>query len=817
MNGWKLIYEGWDPHQEGLREALCTLGNGYVATRGASHLTQTGGAHYPGTYLAGGYDRLESEVAGRTIENEDLVNWPNWTYMTFRLEGGSWFDIGSFEVLDYRQVLDLKGGVLDWSVRVRDEEGRETTLSSRRLVHMANMHLAAIQFTITPENWTGRIELKSALDGRVKNWGVARYRALNSQHLEHVETAQAYDDSIYLSVRTIRSRIEMAQAARTRVYRDSALVDVQRTASQDIGYVEQVLHFDCREKEPVHIEKIVSIYTSRDWAISSPGNEARRAVERAGTFLELVRTHALAWSRIWYRCDIELEGSPDEQLALRVHIFHLLQTVSPHTTELDVGVPARGLHGEAYRGHIFWDELYIFPFLELRMPDIARGLLMYRYRRLEEARRIANAEGYRGALYPWQSGSDGREETQVMHLNPRSGRWTRDETHLQRHVNSAVAFNVWRHYEATGRREFICDHGSRIILEVARFWANAATFNAGRGRYDINGVVGPDEYHTAYPDAKAPGLNNNAYTNVMAAWVLQTAGKVIDLLDCDCRTEIFQDLQITDQETDSWHEIGQKLFVPIQDDGIIDQFEGYGALDEFDWEGYRAKYGDIHRLDRILEAEGDSPNRYKVSKQADVLMLFYLFSAERLAQLFENLGYPFDPEWIPKNIDYYLRRTSHGSTLSAIINSWVQARSDRSRSWRWFEAAVQSDLKDVQGGTTAEGIHLGAMAGTVDLVQRCYSGIVLREGVLWLNPCLPEGLSGVRSRIQYRGHWFSLNITQDSAAVRFEGTWAPYARIGFNGKIYTFKRGEQKTFDLSTKNVTGDQFISTEVKESAQS
>jgi trehalose/maltose hydrolase-like predicted phosphorylase len=816
-SGWKLIYEGWDPESEGLREALCTLGNGYFATRGASHLVKAPGAHYPGTYLAGGYNRLESEVAGRVIVNEDLVNWPNWTHLTFRVEDGDWFDLESVELMEYRQVLDLREAMLDWRVRFRDEQGRETSLQSRRIVHLSSMHLAAIEFTITPENWSGTVQIRSALDGRVQNRGVARYNDLNGQHLEQLGTAQVDDDGIYLAVQTVQSRIEMAQAARTRVYSNSKRADDRRTTNAEAGYIEQLLDVECQQGKPVRVEKLVAVYTSRDWAISAPANEARRAVARAGSFRELLRTHALAWSRLWYRCDIELEGSPDAQLALRAHIFHPLQTVSPNTTELDVGVPARGLHGEAYRGHIFWDELYIFPFLELRVPEIARALLMYRYRRLDEARRIAAAEGFKGALYPWQSGSDGREETQVMHLNPRSGRWTEDETHLQRHVNSAVAFNVWRHYQATGRREFICDYGSRILLEIARFWASAATYNPGRDRYDINGVVGPDEYHTAYPDAAEPGLNNNAYTNVMAAWVLQTAAKVIDLLDHDCRTEIFQDLGITDAETDSWDEIGRKLFIPMQEDGIISQFEGYEDLDEFDWEGYRAKYGDIHRLDRILESEGDTANRYKVSKQADVLMLFYLFSAERLAELFEYMGYEFRPEWIPRNIDYYLRRTSHGSTLSAIINSWVQARGDRSRSWRWFEAAVHSDLQDVQGGTTAEGIHLGAMAGTVDLVQRCYAGLVLREGVMWLNPCLPDDLTGIRSRIQYRGHWFALHINSEEATVSFEGAWAPYARIGFGEKVYTFKRGERKTFDLKTKEVKVDQAVSTEIKESAQS
>lgn len=410
---------------------------------------------------------------------------------------------------------------------------------------------------------------------------------------------------------------------------------------------------------------------------------------------------------------------------------------------------------------------------------------------------MAEEAGHEGAMYPWQSGSDGREESQVVHLNPKSGRWVPDNTHLQRHVNAAIAYNVWRHYQATGRRDFICGHGAEMIFEIARFLASLATYDPERERFVIRGVVGPDEYHTAYPDAEAPGLDNNAYTNVMASWVLECAGRVANLLDEDCRREVFENLEVRDEELSHWDGISRNLFVPFLDGGIISQFEGYEKLEEFDWEAYRARYGNIHRLDRILEAEGDTPNRYKASKQADVLMLFYLFSAERLQQLFSRLGYEFDPEWIPANIEYYIARTSHGSTLSALINSWVQSRSDRERSWRWFRTALMSDLEDVQGGTTPEGIHLGAMAGTVDLVQRCYSGIAMREGVLWLNPCVPDELRSVRSRIQYRGHWFTLHITHETLTVFFEGAWSPYARIGVNGDVHTFRQGETKSFVLT--------------------
>ena len=178
-------------------------------------------------------------------------------------------------------------------------------------------------------------------------------------------------------------------------------------------------------------------------------------------------------------------------------------------------------------------------------------------------------------------------------------------------------------------------------------------------------------------------------------------------------------------EIEHWEDVSRKMRLVFHGDGILSQFEGYDQLQEFDWESYRARYGKVMRLDRILEAEGDTPNRYKCAKQADVLMLFYLFSAEELGEIFERLGYPFKYETIPRNIEYYIARTSHGSTLSQVVHSWVLSRSDREGSWQLFNQALLSDINDIQGGTTPEGIHLGAMAGTVDMLQRGYAGIEL--------------------------------------------------------------------------------------------
>lgn len=204
--------------------------------------------------------------------------------------------------------------------------------------------------------------------------------------------------------------------------------------------------------------------------------------------------------------------------------------VKTAAAELDVGVPARGLHGEAYRGHVFWDELFVLPYITLHFPEVARALLMYRHRRLPAARDAARLAGQSGAMFPWQSGSSGQEESQALHLNPRSGRWLPDHSHLQRHVGSAIALNVCRYGRATGDTGFLYGPGAELLLEIARFWAGAAVYDAQRGRYRIRGVLGPDEYHYAYPAAGEPGIDDNAYTNVMAAWVIHQGLELLDEL-----------------------------------------------------------------------------------------------------------------------------------------------------------------------------------------------------------------------------------------------------------------------------------------------
>ncbi|HEX5097712.1 MAG TPA: glycosyl hydrolase family 65 protein [Acidimicrobiia bacterium] len=766
MNPWLWSYHGYEPDEEGVREALCALGNGYLATRGALPESHADGAHYPGTYIAGVFNRLRATVEGQTVENESLVNAPNWLAFTLTGPDGTTFECGTTEVLDHELELDLRRSLLTRRSRLRDANGRVLSITQRRFVSLRDSHLAALETTLVAENWSGRLRVESALDGRVTNSGVRRYAALGTDHLVGQVARQISDDAVALDVQTVDSHVRIAMAARTTV--DVPTVMVDRDVVTDDRYVAHVLDLELQEGAPVVVDKIVAIYTSRDDGIYEPLSESEDAVCHAPSFDDLLERHVVSWNHAWERGRIDItDGQGHTGRVLNLHIFHMLQTTSKNTAELDVGVPARGLHGEAYRGHIFWDELFIFPFLNWRVPELSRALLRYRSRRLDRARRNAAEAGYRGALYPWQSASSGREETQTLHLNPKSGRWLPDASHLQHHINGAVAYNVWQYWQVTADIEFMRFWGTEMLLEIARFWSSMATYNHTLDRYEIKGVMGPDEYHEAYPHADTPGLNNNAYTNVLAVWCLIRAFDALALLPESRRRQLREKLVLTSEELDRWGDVSRKMRLCFHD-GVLSQFEGYDQLEELDWEDYRARYGNIQRLDRILESEGLSTNNYKLAKQADTLMLFYLFSEKELSQLIERLGYEYPPDFLRRHLEYYEPRTSHGSTLSQTVASFVFSRIDRERSWDLFREALQSDVTDSQGGTTAEGIHLGAMAGTVDLVQRCYTGIETRDDILRLDPVLPVELGSLSFDVRYRGHAMHLEFTADYVRIKSE-------------------------------------------------
>ena len=325
----------------------------------------------------------------------------NWLPLTFRPEDGPWFRLTDVETLEYAQELDLYQAVLRRKMRVRDHRGRVTRVEQRRFVSMADEHLAGLETLFVAENWSGKLIVRSALDGRVVNSGVARYSEFNDDHLVDMKGCVVNDETISLVVRTSQSGIRIAQTARTHASCGETPADTPRQLVQERGYIAQDLSLNLEKDESTTIEKIVSLFTSKDRSISEPAIAARTHLQRAGDFRELLNDHNREWDHLWKRFSLEIsDGGNLTQLILHLHIFHLLQTVSHNSIDLDVGVPARGLHGEAYRGHIFWDDLFIYPYLTYHLPELVRSLLLYRYRRLPEARSAGARSRLPGCVVP---------------------------------------------------------------------------------------------------------------------------------------------------------------------------------------------------------------------------------------------------------------------------------------------------------------------------------------------------------------------------------------------------------------------------------
>ena len=798
VDPWVLRFDSFDPASEGDREALCTLGNGYWGTRGSAAETSADKVHYPGTYFAGVFNRVTTDFGTHSADDEHLVNAPNWLPLRIKTSTGAWLHPLTSEIRFYSQELDLRTAVLTRTVRYRHDGDKTTLVTSRRFVSLASPHIAVSQTTIEAENWSGPLTVQSALDGAVSNQNVEEDELLTHVHLAPLLAKELDAETVLLEVTTTQSAITIAMAQRTRVFDGDRQTDVSRElVTEGTAWIAHQFDVRLSSGHPIRVDKTVVSATSRDRAIESPGDAVQRWIGRAPDPSELEREHCEKWRVLWANFAVAMESdNPTRSLDLNVNIFHVLQTVASAETGADVGIPARGLHGEGYRGHIFWDEMFVYPMITLRRPDLSRSLIGYRYRRLGEAQAAAQAEGHRGAMFPWQSGMDGRELTPTELFNPRNRRWMADNSHRERHVGLAIAYSVWQLYEATGDTDFLIRRGAELIFEVARFFVSLATYDPIDDRYDIDGVMGPDEFHDGNPGSPGSGVRNNAYTNVMTAWVLRRALQLSTILKGRDSGPLWERVNLCKSETQLWKKVSHRLRVIFHSDGVISQFEGYEALPEFDWDGYRARYGNLGRLDLILNAEGGSTNDYRLSKQADVLMLLYLFSAEELRGILADLGYPFPASAVVRTVDFYIARSARGSTLSNVVESWVEARRDRTRSWVILGRALASDLVSSPGGTTHEGVHLGAMAGSVDMAIRCYAGLEIRDNILWLHPALPAELHSVSFVLNYREQCIRIELTQDRLRVHIDAGQRRRIRLDINGLRKTMSSGHSLEMPL---------------------
>ncbi|MDH6363772.1 trehalose/maltose hydrolase-like predicted phosphorylase [Enterococcus sp. PF1-24] len=757
-NSWTFDYYGYAASKDEYSvESLLTTGNGFIGLRGTTPEMMISDDCYPATYLAGLYNEAVSEVEGQAITNEDFVNAPNLQYLTVVVDGEK-ITFAKEQVKELSRSLNTKTGLLTSEGILATATGKEMLITTEKFVSMANRHQYGLTYQITPLNFQGEIEIISEADGEVYNYNVARYRSLNSQHLTIEETI-ANKNQARLVAKTKQSQMQIIQESK--LLSSQALQwENQVTATKVIQRARAFV----TPNQPVKVEKLVFI----DLVTDELEAAAISGVAELNDFATMLQASVVEWQKLWQTVQIQVAGDSMSQKMLNLHTYHLLVSGSPLAAgDLDASTTARGLHGEAYRGHIFWDELFILPFYILHFPETAKALLMYRYQRLAAAKSAAKEIGFEGAMFPWQSGVDGSEQSQALHLNPINGEWDEDHSRLQRHVSLAIAYNVWLYFENTHDLAFMEAYGLELLLEIAKFWLSIATYDENTHRYSIAGVMGPDEFHEAYPYAEKGGLKDNAYTNMMVVWLFEELQKLLTELTPQVLTNVQEKTNFTTELIAKMNQMMHQLHLEINQEGIIAQYEGYLDLKEVDWDYYREKYGDVYRMDRLLRAEGETADAYQVTKQADSLMIFYNFDKQRIDRILKDLGYQLPTDYLEKNLDYYLARTSHGSTLSRVVHGQLATMvNNKELSWQLYQEALYSDYQDIQGGTTAEGIHAGVMAATLYITLTTYGGLDIRQKELHFRPNLPEQWQGLTFKFVRNGVDYQVALTKEAFKIK---------------------------------------------------
>ncbi|MQS98580.1 glycoside hydrolase family 65 protein [Companilactobacillus halodurans] len=763
-SAWHLDYYGLDhgKRQYG-QESMQTIGNGYFGLRGTYLEAKADDDNYPGTYVAGVFNQLGTPINGRNIINEDLVNLPNAQYVTFKIDDGEYFKIDENLIKESLRSLDMKTGVLTITQLIELADGKKLKVIEKKVADLNNFHDYYLQYSIQPLNFSGKIKILTEIDATVTNTNVERYRNLANKHLATDEIKNDNKTQL-LFAHTNQSNIKIGI---------KAAIDYQNINNPSYAVdngpevASQTIEFDGKEGQIYTFEKAVAIFTSLETQKNLP--EIIQKHQFQPDFETAENSAQLAWKDIWKKENIVVAGDITAQKLLHLNSYSMTCAAQTKANEnLDVSIGSRGLTGEGYRGHIFWDELFDMNFYVLHSPKLVKALLMYRYNRLGAAMDYASDDDFQGAMYPWQSGMYGDEQSQEVHLNPITNKWDPDNSRKQRHVSLAVAYNVLTYYNISQDEEFMQEFGLEILLNIAKLWISMAQLDENTGRYSIKNVMGPDEFHEGYPGKDNEGLKNNAYTNIMVSWLFKKLAQLLKDQPSDVASENLQRSRFTSQDVEKLDDIRQNLKLDFKDD-ILGQFEGYFDLKRLDFEKYRQQYGNISRMDRILKAHNDSPDNYQVAKQADTLMALFNLREEDFFQIMDDLGYPVKntDKFMNDNIKYYIERTTHGSTLSRIVYSMLLSRIDDDKTaWKLFYEALTSDYYDIQGGTTAEGIHLGVMGATLSVVTSVFAGVDTRGDTLEINPNVPEQWEEIDFNINFKGANIAFQITQDTATIR---------------------------------------------------
>ncbi|MFC1546569.1 glycoside hydrolase family 65 protein [bacterium] len=721
-HNWLIVEDGWNPEKQASNESKFTLGNGYIGSRGILEEVPEGAV--PGTFFAGLFDITGAQVT-------EIVNAPNPINIRISI-GGERLGVSTMDVLDHMRTLDIRKGVLFRKTLYSNSRKKKFDYQSARFFSMHNKHIAAMKIYFTPLDSNEDITIDSSIDTSITNQGLITEG--NKKHF-HITDFHKQDKINCFCAKTLEKEILMVYASRLKIRKGSRSYFPSRRA---------IFNLTVKKGETLCITKYFSFYTTRHRSPSTIKAKAiknlKKAVEKK--FDKLVAEQSKAWGKKWRTSDVEIYGSNKVARALRFNIYHLL--IAGNDEDKDISVGAKTLSGEGYRAHVFWDtEIFVLPFFAYTNPKIAKNLLLYRYNRLDAARKIAKLNNYQGAMFPWESADTGEEATPSWYKDPHGNIHKVSTGLMEHHITADIAYGVMLYYNVTGDVLFMLKYGLELLFETARFWASRVSYNKNNKYYEIKDIIGPDEFHEH--------VDNNAYTNFIAKWNLEQAHNMVKkyvIKHPQDIKEISKKLNLTLKEVDNWSKIAKKISIKKLNTGIYEQFKGF----------FKLKKLPIPERDEFLmpvckDYDLETLSKSQYVKQADVVMLFLLFPEY------------FSDKDKKKNYIFYESRTLHFSSLSASVHSIVGLQVKQTKlAYKYFLTALYSDLKDIYHNTD-HGVHAASLGGVWQTAVYGFAGIRLIDHKIICSPKLPDSWTALRCSLQWRGYEISFFIEKNNVTI----------------------------------------------------
>ena len=741
---WNVIEKRFHPEFLAQLETMLALGNGYLGMRGCP---EEGGPNAEnGTFINGFYETRPivygEEAYGFAKTGQTIVNVTDSKIIKLFVDDEP-FWLPNAHCLRYDRRLNMQSGTLDREILWETPAGKQVLITSRRLVSFVHRHVAAISYRVTLLNAEAPVVIASEMVANAPstraNADDPRLASVFAGRVLQPRASYVKDRRIVLCHATDRSRLTLT-CATDHTLETTCPHTYKAVHTEDFGQV--AFTIEARPGCPIHLTKYMVYHTSQTASSDELCGRAEWTLDRMmhQEFQQLLTAQEQYMDDVWRRSDVQVRNIREDRMqrttveiqqAIRFNLFHILQAAARAE---DTGVPAKGLTGQAYEGHYFWDtEIYLLPFLIYTCPRIARNLLTFRYTMLAQARAHARQLGHRGAMFPWRTIS-GAEASAYYAAGT-----------AQYHINADIMYALRKYEQATGDERFLQDCGAEMLVETARLWLDLGFYSDGKGgKFCINAVTGPDEYNTV--------VNNNAYTNLMAQENLRYAAQTVESLRATT-PEVYNALvhktALEPSEVEAWTRAAERMYVPYDEQlRIIPQDDNF--LDREPWD-FQNTPRDHYPL--LLFYHPLNIYRKQVIKQTDVVLAMFL------------LGHAFSLEAKQRNFAFYDPLTTGDSSLSSCIEAIIAAQiGDMDKAIRYGRAALLMDLADV-GGNVKDGCHIASMGGTWMMLTYGFGGMRDDDGTLSFWPRrAPEDNAILRFPLTYRGQRLEVEIGLETVA-----------------------------------------------------